>query len=137
MTGAIPVSPVRQRLGLYSSSASHHLTGDALFAFAQPLPRPLKRPLLVSWERCSGPRQAARRLRTRYGTRIPVEVLPAYAPDLHGVDPCWGQTKYGAMANFIPADLQDRVHEVAPALLAKHQRSDLLSAFFPHAQLPL
>ena len=137
MTGAIPVSPVRQRLGLYFPIASHHLTGDALFAFAQQLPRPLKRPLLVIWARFSGHRQAARLLRTRYGTRIPVEVLPAYAPDLNGVDHCWGQTKYGEMANFIPADIQDLVHEVAHALLAKHQRSDLLSAFFHHAQLPL
>jgi transposase len=137
VTGAITVSPVRQRLGLYFSIASHNLTGDDLFAFAQQLHRHLKRPLLVIWDRFSGHRKAARLLRNLYGTRIHVEFLPAYAPELNVVDHCWGQTKYGEMANFIPADIQDLAQEVTHSLLAKHQRSDLLSAFFQHAQLPL
>jgi hypothetical protein len=63
--------------------------------------------------------------------------LPASAPELKVVDHCWGQTKYGEMATFIPADIQDLAQEVTHSLLAKHQRSDRLSAFFQHAQLPL
>jgi hypothetical protein len=41
------------------------------------------------------------------------------------------------MANVIPADTQDFAQEVARSLIAKHQRSDLLKAFFQHARLPL
>ena len=44
VTGAITVSPVRQRLGLYFSLASYNIPGDAVFAFVQQLHRHLKRP---------------------------------------------------------------------------------------------
>jgi hypothetical protein len=103
----------------------------------QQLHGPLKRPLLLIWDRFSGHKKAARLLQAVYGRRIQVEYLPAYAPDLHVVDHAWGHTKYGEMANFIPHDLDDLSHEIAASLLAKHQRPDLLRAFFTHARLDL
>jgi hypothetical protein len=63
--------------------------------------------------------------------------LPAYAPELNVVEQCWGHTKYGEMANFISANVRDLADEVAQSLLAKHQRPDLLRAFFQHAKLRL
>ena len=66
-----------------------------------------------------------------------VAFLPAYAPELNVVEQCWGHTKYGEMANFIPHDLSDLAQAVARSLLAKHQRPDLLRAFFQYAQLHL
>ena len=137
VTGAITVSPKRKRLGVYFTIASWHLTGDDILAFVQQLRGHLKRPLLLLWDRFSGHRKAARLLRDLYGTRIQVEFLPAYAPDLNVVDHCWGHTKYGEMANFIPHDVEDLAHEVAGSLLAKHRRPDLLHAFFQHARLDL
>ena len=53
------------------------------------------------------------------------------------VDHCWGHTKYGEMANFIPRDVDDLAQEVADSLIAKHRRPALLDAFFRHAQLDL
>jgi hypothetical protein len=75
--GAITVSPVRQRLGLYFSSASRNLPGDDVFAFVQQLWRHLKRPLLIIWDRWSGHRKAARLLEAIYGQRMHIERLPA------------------------------------------------------------
>jgi len=137
VTGAITVSPVRKRLGLSFSIAAHHLTGDDVFACVQQLYGYLKRSLLVIWDRFSGHRKAARRLRDLSGRRIHVEFLPAYAPELNVVDHCWGHTTYGEMANFIPPDVDDWAQEVASSLLAKHGRPTLLDAFFRHAQLDL
>jgi transposase len=137
VTGAITVSPKRKRLGLYFSIASSNITGDDVFAFVQHLRGHLKRPLLLIWDRFSGHKKAARLLRDLYGTRIHVEFFPAYAPALNVVEQCWGHTKYGELANFIPQELDDLADAVASSLLAKHQRPDLLRAFFQHAQLRL
>jgi len=137
VTGALTVSPRQKRLGLDFSVASANITGDDVFTFVQRLPRHRKRPLLVIWDRCSGHRKAARRLRDLYGARIHVEFLPAYAPELNVVEPCWSHTKYGAMANFIPQDVEALADEVARSLIAQHRRQDLLYAFFQHARLDL
>ena len=137
VTSAITVSPMRQRLGLYFSIASSNVTGDDVFAFVQQLRGHLQRPLLVIWDRFSGHKKAARLLRDLYGTRIHIEELPAYAPELNPVEHCWSHTKYGEMANCIPQDVEDLADEVARSLLAKHQRPALLRAFFQHARLDL
>src|SRR5262249_1872810 len=112
--------------GGYVSIASWNLTGDDVFTFVQQLRGHLKRPLLLIWDRFSGHRKAARLLHDLYGSRIHVEFLPAYAPDLNVVDHCWGHTKYGEMASFIPHDVATLANEVAGSLLAKHRRPDLL-----------
>src|SRR5262245_49349042 len=117
--------------------ASFNITGDEVFAFVQHLREHRKRPLLRSWDRFSGHKKAARRLRALYGTRIPVEFLPAYAPELNVVEQGWGYIKYGEMAHFIPRGVDDLAQAVAQALLAKPRRPDLLRAFFQHAQLRL
>ena len=137
VTGAITVSPVRQRVGLYFSMASSNITGDDVFAFVQHLRGHLRRPLLLIWDRFSGHKKAARLLRDLYGTRIHMEFLPAYAPELNVVEQCWGHTKYGELANFIPQDIAHLADEVARSLIAKHCRQDLLYAFFQHARLDL
>jgi transposase len=137
VTGALTVSPLHKRLGLYFSVASSNITGNDVFAFVQHLRGHLKRPLLVIWDRFSGHKKAARLLKHLYGPRIHVEFLPAYAPKLNVVEHCWGHTKYGEMANFIPKDIDDLAQEVPHSLLAKHQRPDLLSAFFQHTKLSL
>jgi len=137
VTGAMTVSPLQKRFGLYVSLASSNLTGDDVFAFVQQLQRHLQRPLLVIWARCSGHKKAARRLRDLSGARIPVAFLPAYAPELNVGEQCWGHTKYGELANCIPHDVDDLAQEIAGSLLAKHRRPDLLNAFFLHARLDL
>ena len=137
VTGALTISPVRQRLGLYFSIASHNLTGDDIFAFVQQLHGHLKRPLLLIWDRWSGHRKASRLLQAMYGTRIHIEYLPAYAPELNAVEHCWSHTKDGELANFIPQNVEHLADEVAHSLGTKHRRPDLLHAFFQHARLDL
>jgi transposase len=134
---AITVSPVHKRVGFYFSLSPKNCTGDNLFAFVQQLRGHLQRPLLIIWDRFSGHKKAARLLHNLYGKRMHVEELPAYAPALKVVDHAWGHTKYGEMANCIPRDLDDLADEVAGSMLRKHQRPDLLRAFFQHARLDL
>jgi hypothetical protein len=137
VTGAITVSPVRQRLGLSFSIASHHLTGEEVFAFVQQLHGHRTRPLLLIGDRWSGHHKAARLLQAMYGTRIHTEYLPAYAPALNPIEHCWSHTKYGEMAHFLPQDVAPLAAEVAHSLVATHRRPDLLQAFLQHARLDL
>jgi transposase len=121
VTGAITISPLQKRLGLYCSVTPWNVTGDDVFTLVQQLRRHLKRPLLVIWDRVSGHKKAARLLRDINGYRIHVEFLPAYAPALNVVDHAWGHTRDGEMANFIPHDVDDLAQEVASRDLAHYQ----------------
>ena len=78
---------------------------------------------------------ATRLLRDIYGHRIPVECLPAYAPERNVVDHTRGHTTYGELAHFIPHDVADLTREVAQSLIATHSRRDLLKSFFPQSRL--
>jgi hypothetical protein len=49
--GAITVSPLRQRLGLYFSCSMDNINGDAVGTFVQRLRQHLRRPLLIVWDR--------------------------------------------------------------------------------------
>jgi transposase len=122
-------------VGLYFSIVPWNVTGDDVFPFVQQLRGHLKRPVLLIWDRVSGHRKAVQLLHDISGKRMQVEFLPAYAPELNVVDHCWGPTKYGELATFIPHDVGDLAQEVAHSLLTKHDRRDLLNAFFRHARL--
>lgn len=137
VNGAITLSPLAQRLGLYFTFATDNITGEDIFTFVQRLRQHLRRPLLVIWDRFSGHHKAERLLKSIYGQHIHVERLPAYAPELNVVDHCWGHTKYSDLANFIPDNLEDLAGEVAQSLIAKHHRPSLLRSFFQHAKLAL
>jgi transposase len=137
VNGALTVSALQQRLGVYFSFATNNITGDDVFTFVQRLRQHLRRPLLIVWDRFSGHQKAERLLKWVYGRHIHVERLPAYAPDLNVVDHCWGHTKYSDLANFIPDNLDDLAREVATSLIAKHHRPSLIKSFFQHAGLEL
>ena len=111
--------------------------GRDCFAFVQQLRERLKRLLLVICARFSGHHEAVRLLSDLYGTRIHAALLPAYASELNVVEHCWGHTKYGERANFIPPNIDDLAQEVADSLIAKYQRPNLLQALFQHAKLEM
>jgi hypothetical protein len=85
--------------------------------------------MLLIWDRCSGHKKAVSLLQEVAGHRIQIAYLPAYAPDLNGVDHTWEHTTYGKMANCILHDVDDPAQAVAHSLPAKHERQDLLKAF--------
>ncbi len=78
-------------------------------------------------------RSAARQL-ARYDW-LQVEYLPAYAPELNPVEAVWNHTKYGDLANLIPADREDLRRSIVASL--NQQRSDARSKYscFRYTQL--
>jgi len=69
--------------------------------------------------------------------RFTFEWLPPYAPDLNPAEAVWCHTKYGDLANFVPADVTDLEVEAELSLEAAAADQRLLRSFFETAELPL
>jgi len=134
---AISVSPKRRHLGLYFDIVDHNIVTDDVESFVANLLRKLGRPILLVLDRWSVHRSAAKRLYRRFGRRISVEWLPAYAPELNPDEQVWRQSKYGDLANFIPDDVLELGRAVADSIQQTRRNPRLLRSFFKYAQLTL
>jgi len=75
-------------------------------------------------------RSGVRRLRERFGKRIDVEWLPAYAPELNPVEQIWNYSKYSQLANFIPDDVAHLADTLDASLSSQGKQQNLLRSFF-------
>ncbi|MCH8914179.1 MAG: transposase [Planctomycetes bacterium] len=134
---AITVSPRRRQLGLYFDILDHNVKTDDFERFVASLLRRLSRPIILVMDRYSVHRAAAKRLPPRFGRRITIEWLPAYAPELNPDEQVWNRAKYTDLANFIPDDVDELGHAMAASFRKTRRRQSLLRSFFQHAKLPL
>lgn len=134
---AITVSPQRRRLGLYFDILDHNVKTDDFEAFVVHLRRRLSRSITLVMDRYSVHRSAARRLEARFGRRVRIEWLPAYAPELNPDEQVWNRAKYTDLANFIPDDVDELGHAMAASFRKTRSQQWVLRSFFKHAELPL
>ena len=134
---AISISSKRRHLGLYFDITDHNIQTDDFKTFVGTIMRHLGRPIILVMDRWSVHRAAAKQLRTRFGDRLEIEWLPAYAPELNPSEQVWKRTKYDDLPNFIPDDVLQLGRAVADSI--RHTRDDqsLLRSFFNHAGLKL
>ena len=134
---AVTVSPTRRRLGLYFDILNHNVKTDDFETFVVYVLRRLGRPITLVMDRYSVHRSAAKRLQRRFGRRVQIEWLPAYAPELNPDEQVWNRAKYTDLANFIPKDVNELGHALADSLRQTSGQQTLLRSFFHHAKLPL
>ena len=134
---AVTVSPTRRRLGLYFEILDHNVRTDDFEAFVVLLLRRLGRPITLVMDRYQVHRSAAKRLRARFGRRLVIEWLPAYAPDLNPDEQVWQRAKHVDLANFLPADVEELGEALADSLERTRGQQSLLRSFFRHAKLQL
>jgi len=134
---AITVSPERRRLGLHFDIHDHNIDTDTFESFVRWLRRRVRRRLILVLDRWSVHRSGARRLVDRFGSKVQIEWLPAYAPELNPVEPVWSHTKYAELANYIPEDVQALAVEVDRSLDRTADDQSLLRSFFHCAELRL
>ena len=118
--GALSLAPWALRIGLYFRLFDHNVTAIDVVEFVKQLHRQLGRRFILVWDRWSVHRSTARQL-ARYDW-LQVEYLPAYAPELNPVEQVWNHTKYGDLANFVPADAENLRQSIVGSL--NHQRAD-------------
>lgn len=134
---AVTVSPARRRLGLYFDIFDHNVKTDDFETFVVYVLRRLGRPITLVMDRYSVHRSAAKRLHRRFGRRVQVEWLPAYAPELNPDEQVWNRAKYTDLANLIPKDVNELGHALADSLRHTRGQQTLLRSFFRHAKLSL
>lgn len=133
---ALTVSPQRRRLGLSFDIFDHNIVTEDVVEFVAKLVRRLGKITLV-WDRWQVHRSAARQLKARFGRRVSIEWLPAYAPELNPTEYVWGHTKSADLANFIPDDTLHLGKSIAGSLRNTRQNQTLLRSFFQHAGLAI
>jgi transposase len=131
--GALSLAPWALRIGLYFRVFDHNVTAVDVMEFVKQLHRQLRRRLILVWDRWSVHRSAARQL-TQYDW-LQVEYLPAYAPELNPVEQVWNHTKYGDLANFVPADADDLRQSIFDSLARQRADPRLKYSCFRHAEL--
>lgn len=134
---AVTVSPKRKRLGLYFDILDHNVKADDFEQFVALMLRRIARPIILVMDRCSAHRSAAKRLAKRFGRRIQVEWLPAYAPDLNPDEQVWNRAKYTDLANYLPSDIYTLGPAIAESFRNTRSQQSLLRSFFKHAELKL
>jgi len=137
VVSALSVSPQRRRLGLLFDILDHNLTAEDFDLFVTRLLRKIHGPVTLVIDRLGAHRAAVRSLQARYGPRLEVEWLPAYAPELNPTEHVWGHTKTGDLANFIPDDVFHLGRKVASRLRKTRHDQPLLRSFFKTSKLPL
>src|SRR3972149_4833667 len=135
---AITVSPTRRRLGVDFGNLHHHnVIPDDFEQFIAHVLRRLGRPITAVMDRYQVHRSAAKRLQARFGHRVRIERLPAYAPDLNPDEQVRNRAKYTDLANFIPDDIHALGRAMAASFRRTRSQQSLLRSFFKHAKLPL
>lgn len=134
---ALTVSPQHKRLGLYFDIFDHNIVTDDFEMFVARLLQRLGRPITLVMDRWPVHRSGTRRLEQRFGRRICVEWLPAYAPELNPDEQVWNHTKYADLANFIPDDVLHLGKSIAKSIRNTRSNQTLLRSFFHHAKLKL
>ena len=69
-------------------------------------------------------------------SRLHLERLPAYAPELNPVEQVWSHLKYGRLPNFGPASLSHLDHTLRGERHAVSQTPSLLKALWHGSKLP-
>ena len=134
---ALTVSPTRRRLGLYFDIFDHNIVTDDFVEFVARLLRRLGRPITLVLDRWQVHRSGVKRLQDRFGRRVHIEWLPAYAPQLNPTEQVWNHTKYADLANFVADDVDHLQESVTESLDTTKTDQRLLRSFFHHAKLSI
>jgi hypothetical protein len=134
---ALTVSPQRQRLGLLFDILDHNLAGEDFELFVRRLLRKIRGPVTLVIDRLNAHRSGVRALLEKYGSRLLVEWLPPYAPELNPTEHVWGHTKTGDLANFVPDNVYHLGRVVSSRLRKTQKDQRLLRSFFKASRLRL
>lgn len=135
--GALAVSPKRRRLAFYLSlHKSKNIRTAILLRFLKHLRKHLAGAVVLLWDR--GQVHKAKIIREYLSTLKNWEVawLPPYAPELNPMEHGWAYMKYGCLANFSPAVLQQLHGGVVREYRKAARNPQLIKSFFRGSKLP-
>lgn len=136
--GGVSVSPGRRRLGWY---LQFHLDlgirQEQVIEFLRHLLAHLQGRILVVWDRLGAHKGRQLRNWLRKSSRVHLEFLPPYAPELNPNEYGWSYLKCGALANYCPDDVEQLRGMVVVAASDAASQQSLLRGFVRGTKLPI
>lgn len=134
---ALSIAPRRRRLGLYfQTNSKTYIDAAGVVSFLRGLLRHLRGKVIVVWDGGSNHKGPLIRDLLRQYSRLHLERLPAYAPDLNPVEMVWSYMKYGVLANFVPRHVQHLDQVVNGHFQEARSRPKLLKRLWMRSRLP-
>lgn len=130
-------SPKRHRLGLYFSIENNNIRADDFEAFVAELLKHFPVGIILVIDRWMVHRSGVRKLKARFGSRVDVEWLPSYSPELNPVEQIWNHSKNSQLANFIPDNVEHLEEAVEDTLQVQSRQQNLLRSFFHCVKLKI
>jgi putative transposase len=125
------------RLGFYfATEPDGFFTTDKVIEFLKDLLKHLRGPVIVVWDRGNNHKGPLMREFLKTVSRLHLEMLPPWAPELNPAEPVWSWLKHGELANYIPDDTDMLDHEILDRLISLKFDSELLRALWNRSDLP-
>ncbi len=114
------------------------IRGPQLIEFLTHLLRHIPGKLLVIWDGLPAHRsRLVKQWVSTQASRLELEQLPAYAPELNPVEYIWGHWKHHELPNFCPKTFAQLSYHARRALRRMRRRNPLIRAFWLQSQLSL
>ncbi len=117
-------------MSLYFSVQNRNICADDFEAFIAQWLIHFPKGVILVIDRWMVHRSGMRRLKDRFGRRVEVEWLPAYAPELNPVEQIWNYGKYSQLANFIPDDINHLASVLDVSLSQQAKKKNCFVRFF-------
>jgi transposase len=135
--GGISVSPRARRLGLHwSTRADGYFGAPEVVGFLRCVLGAVPGRVVVVWDGGTNHKGPVMRAFLARNTRVWLERLPPYAPELNPVEPVWSWLKFGQLAHFVPDDLTQLDQEINNRLKRLRSDRELLRALWDGSDLP-
>jgi transposase len=136
--GAVTISPQRRRLGWYLNfHADQSIRQEQVIRFLRDLLRHVRGRLFLIWDRLNAHRGKQVRSFIAKHSRLHVEFLPAYAPELNPNEYGWSYLKCHSLANYCPDDVAELKDAVQTNTEEIRTQQHLLRGFVQATKLPL
>lgn len=135
---ALSYPPVRSCPTLYFQTLPRaYVNSERAVVFLRHLLRHVRGPVIVLWDRGSMHKGPALRQLQADVSRLSIEALPPYAPELNPVEDLWNYLKYDELANYLPDSVDDLHATVVAELQRVKSDRRRLATFLSMSQLPL
>lgn len=128
---AVSLSPKRRKPHLYFQSIPNEgFNGLRTATFLRSLLKHLRSNVIIVWDRGSHHRAKPVRDILLKHSRLTIEYLPPYAPDLNPVEFLWSQLKWSKLANVVYNDTQQLDDFIMEHLSDTAHNQAMLSNFY-------
>ena len=136
MTGALAVSPERDRIRLFLSMKPGNVNSASVIRFLGSLHHHLRGPVIVVWDGLPAHRsRAVQNYRTANRHWLHVERLPAYCPQRNPLEYLWENLQANELANLAPDGLDDLENQIGRGVRRIRRKPQLARSFFKHTGL--